>query len=400
MFKKLRFKFIAYTMTIFSFIVAIVIGGLYYYNFRQVDEKVNRVLDTTMLRVKNMSFKDYNPIKISPDEDRHFMWSFKVTTDGDVLGSPFQETSEELISKLIDQAKSNVDYAVYEDLQFEYRIENEEFAFVDVTEDMQRLSQVLNTSLLIGSAALIVVFISSTLLAKWAMKPVEESWRKQKEFVSDASHELRTPLTVILANAELLLEKQDETILENKVKVNYIQEEAKRMRDLVERLLFLAKSDQTQLTAHYTLVNVSQLIYELVLPMEVVAFEKQNFFDLEVVENIQATVDESLLKQLVIILLDNAMKYAAPKTNIIVRLTKQGMLSVTNFGTVIPQDKLERLFDRFYRVDASRHKETDGYGLGLSIAQTIANLHHTKIRVISNEKEGTQFSVDLNKTLI
>lgn len=400
MFKKLRFKFIAYTMTIFSFIVAIVIGGLYYYNFRQVDEKVNRVLDTTMLRVKNMSFKDYNPIKISPDEDRHFMWSFKVTTDGDVLGSPFQEISEELISKLIDQAKSNVDYAVYEDLQFEYRIENEEFAFVDVTEDMQRLSQVLNTSLLIGSAALIVVFISSTLLAKWAMKPVEESWRKQKEFVSDASHELRTPLTVILANAELLLEKQDETILENKVKVNYIQEEAKRMRDLVERLLFLAKSDQTQLTAHYTLVNVSQLIYELVLPMEVVAFEKQNFFDLEVVENIQATVDESLLKQLVIILLDNAMKYAAPKTNIIVRLTKQGMLSVTNFGTVIPQDKLERLFDRFYRVDASRHKETDGYGLGLSIAQTIANLHHTKIRVISNEKEGTQFSVDLNKTLI
>lgn len=400
MFKKLRFKFIAYTMTIFSFIVAIVIGGLYYYNFRQVDEKVNRVLDTTMLRVKNMSFKDYNPIKISPDEDRHFMWSFKVTTDGDVLGSPFQEISEELISKLIDQAKSNVDYAVYEDLQFEYRVENEEFAFVDVTEDMQRLSQVLNTSLLIGSAALIVVFISSTLLAKWAMKPVEESWRKQKEFVSDASHELRTPLTVILANAELLLEKQDETILENKVKVNYIQEEAKRMRDLVERLLFLAKSDQTQLTAHYTLVNVSQLIYELVLPMEVVAFEKQNFFDLEVVENIQATVDESLLKQLVIILLDNAMKYAAPKTNIIVRLTKQGMLSVTNFGTVIPQDKLERLFDRFYRVDASRHKETDGYGLGLSIAQTIANLHHTKIRVISNEKEGTQFSVDLNKTLI
>lgn len=401
MLKKLRFKFIVYTMSVFSLIVSVVIAGLYFFNYQHIDQRADSILNGTINRVKNYSFDKYNPIqKYDADDMPKLVWAFKITANNTIIGPAFQDASSTFVEDLKALAIAPTGYMTYRQTEFKYKVVNEEYAFVDVTDDKERLSELMFISIGIGVMALVVVLVSSMVLADWAMKPVEESWRKQKEFVSDASHELRTPLSVILANTELLLDKQNETIGENALQVHYIQDESKRMKDLVENLLFLAKGDQSQQLVHKLPIDLSKTIYELVLPMEVVAFEKNRLFNLQVSDGVLVMADLAMVKQLITIFIDNAMKYSYEKTTIDVRLHANGVLSVTNYGDVIPEDKLDHLFDRFYRVDASRNKVIDGYGLGLSIARSIAKVHHTKIMVTSDKTNGTQFSVDFSKSLI
>ena len=208
---------------------------------------------------------------------------------------------------------------------------------------------------------------------------------------------MKTPLTVILANLGVLLSHPDESIAENRRWVEGSREEAVRMKGLVEDMLFLARSDADQAPMVTGEVNLSELLWGSLLSFEPVAFEQGVTLHSTVEPDLLRQGAAAQLQQLFAILLDNAVKYAGEHGEIWVDLRrKEGklVLSVRNTGEPIPPDCLPHIFDRFYRADAARTRERGGYGLGLAIAQRIAERHGGSIAAESGAG-GTEFRVTL-----
>lgn len=243
---------------------------------------------------------------------------------------------------------------------------------------------------------IIVYFLFSLFLARIALRPVEDSWKKQKQFVADASHELKTPLSVILANTDILASHKEETVESQMKWVENTRAEAVRMAELVNQLLFLAKNDDG-LKVQMQDVNFSNCVEGIVLGYDAVFYEKQHKFSYEVTPDVWVVGNEGQLKQLVTILLDNADKYSKGEGNITLRLQNNGKhctLTVANDSEQLSEEQLSHLFDRFYTVDNSRNKNNGGNGLGLNIAQVICQTHNGSIRV-SCENGRTAFDVTL-----
>lgn len=264
----------------------------------------------------------------------------------------------------------------------------------------------LNASLLRFAAELggifllagLLVFGLSFFLARMSLRPVEHAFSEQQRFVQDASHELKTPLTVILANLSILKSHPDATIREEQRWLQNTEAEARRMQELTERLLFLAKTDATRLPTARKRLSLSTLVESTALPFTALAFERSLTLETEIQPGLSVQGDAQTLAQLLVILIDNALKYAAPKTTVtvhLIRSKKQALLSVHNEGEIIPKDALPHLFDRFFRVDKSRARAAGGYGLGLAIAKAIALSHGGNIRAESSACAGTSFFVSL-----
>lgn len=271
------------------------------------------------------------------------------------------------------------------------------FAFADTSHERSGMRSLLLISFAAGAAALAAFFLISLFLARQTLRPVEEAWAQQRRFVADASHELKTPLTVILANLGVLLSHPDESIAENRRWVEGSREEAVRMKGLVEDMLFLARSDADQAPMVTGEVNLSELLWGSLLSFEPVAFEQGVTLHSTVEPDLLRQGAAAQLQQLFAILLDNAVKYAGEHGEIWVDLRrKEGklVLSVRNTGEPIPPDCLPHVFDRFYRADAARTRERGGYGLGLAIAQRIAERHGGSIAAESGAG-GTEFRVTL-----
>jgi two-component system sensor histidine kinase CiaH len=271
-------------------------------------------------------------------------------------------------------------------------------AFADRTNEIKSMAKLITISLLVGLGGLSAFFLISLFLANWALSPVEQAWEQQKRFVADASHELKTPLTVILANCGILLSHREDSIQQQAKWVEYIRAESERMRQLVDDLLFLAKSDDSQAQPAHMPLSFSDLVWSCLLPFEPLAFEQGLTLQSDIQPEISLSGNEGQLKQLVIILLDNACKYAGKNGCVTLRLSTQSdraVLSVNNTGEPIPPEHLRHLFERFYRVDASRARSDGGYGLGLSIAQSITEAHKGKLNVESTLSAGTTFTLVL-----
>lgn len=280
-------------------------------------------------------------------------------------------------------------------------------AFADRSGEIHAIAQLIGTSLLIGLGGLAAFFGISLFLSGWALRPVRRAWEQQRRFVADASHELKTPLTVILANTEILQAHPQDTIASQGKWVEYIGTEARRMKGLVDDLLFLAKSDAARDAVFAVSLNFSDTVLNGLLPFEPVAFERGLDLHSDVAPGLLVAGDEGQLGQLVRILLDNACKYAAPagdgKGAVTLTLEQEGeraCLRVVNTGPVLPPDQLAHIFERFYRADASRTRrsgmdgeEQGGYGLGLSIAQSIVERHRGQIVAESIPGRGTAFTV-------
>ena len=223
-------------------------------------------------------------------------------------------------------------------------------------------------------------FILSVLLARWAVRPVEAAWLRQKQFVADASHELKTPLTVILSNAEML----DETTQPDKLnqRVENIHAEGIRMKRLIEDLLSLARSDYSPKQQSKEKCCLSDIITESVLLYESTIFDEGKALNYVIAESVYVMGFPARLRQLADILIDNAKKYTDRGGIITISLSvgakKNALLTVENTGNPIPQDELENIFRRFYRVDKSRENH-GGFGLGLSIAESIAAEHKARL---------------------
>ncbi|MCR4901626.1 MAG: HAMP domain-containing histidine kinase [Butyrivibrio sp.] len=239
---------------------------------------------------------------------------------------------------------------------------------------------IIKNTFRIGGIIIVIVFISSYFIAGWIIKPVEESYKKQKQFISDAGHELKTPIAAIDTNAELLYSD----IGENKW-LESIRYESGRMNVLIRQMLDLARTENIEHKKEE--MDLSRLITGSVLPYEGVAFEKGFIIDTKIEDDISFKGDKSQMEQLSAILIDNAISHAKGKGNIEVELKKEGgniIFKVSNPGNPISDKDAKNLFERFYRADQS-HTDTGHYGLGLSIAKAIVTRHKGNISVKSEE---------------
>jgi signal transduction histidine kinase len=253
--------------------------------------------------------------------------------------------------------------------------------FIDHSSAVRTGKNLLIISIIACILAIFIFALISYFLSGWLVRPVEEAFNKQKQFISDASHELKTPITVILSNSELL----EDSIGENK-QLSYIKDECDRMHQLVTSLLTLTHLEQTpyeEITKND--FDMSNAVLERVLPMESVAFEKGIIMDYEdITPDITLNGVKEQIGQVVAILIDNAITHTDKGGKINVKLWKTPHhvhLTVANTGKEIPEEEREKLFERFYRADESRHRASGHFGLGLSIAKTIVTNHKGKIGV-------------------
>ena len=236
----------------------------------------------------------------------------------------------------------------------------------------------------------IIIFIITYFITKWIITPVKNSFQKQKEFVADASHELKTPLSVMIASADAYFNDKNDKWVHN------MKNESERMIKLVTELLDLAKTEQDTMLEQK---DLSDIILSSVLTFESLFYDNKIKLKYEINPNINMLCNENLIIELVNILIDNAINHTKEKGSVFVNLykkNKQIILEVKNKGIPIKKEDEEKIFERFYKVDTSRNRNKNNYGLGLAIAKNIVERHNGNIKAYSNDGYTT-FKVTWNQ---
>lgn len=265
--------------------------------------------------------------------------------------------------------------------------------FTDKSAEIEILNNLMKTTVMIGSISFVLLSILVVFLSHKSIEPVQQAFEKQKQFISDASHELKTPLTIISANADVLSGE-----IGNNKWLNYIQSQAYRMSLLVNDLLNLTRLENNSANMTFSEFNLSQAVMNTALPFECQAFEAHKKFDVDVEENIMLTASERHCKQLFAIFIDNAIKHSEENGTVKVSLTKSGdkkIFSVYNTGSGIRDDEKDKIFERFYRSDDSRSRNTGGYGLGLAIARSIIDYHKFKLNIENSQGKYIKFIITM-----
>ena len=336
------------------------------------------------------------------------------STDGKILnkdeiGSLFYESylqDYQLDKTNIDQVTMMV---INDQYYFRYILikdtnDNDDVAYTQLMMNVDPEQTILNNFgklIIICSAVFIILSISASyILSKKMMKPIILSWNKQSEFVENASHELRTPLTIIQNKLELLLTAPQERIASKFENIALSLAETRRLSKLTSDLLTLARADstETQLTKQPLLMD--SFIRNISNPYQEIAESQDKHFWLNLSSNVQIEADEVRLHQLLVILLDNALKYTGEHDSIGIKTYMEDqkiVIEVSDTGIGIKEENLKHIFDRFYREDKARTRESGGVGLGLSIAQWIVEKHNGTIKAIPNQSKGTTFRVKLPK---
>lgn len=406
MIRKLQIKFVAMCMAMVTAVLAVVFFSAFA-SARQNIQVISTEVLERVLRESSSGLQSRPDIGLDLG-DRvvqlpYFtvdVWQQGSSYSAYVTGGTYAdlEDTEELTAILTDCLSQNQTQGTIDGYNLRYlRQDNglyQKLAFVDMSMEQATLREMMGSYLQIGAAAMVLLLGVSILLSRWATRPVEKAWRQQRQFLSDASHELKTPLTVILSNAELLqsahLDERPARWSDN------IRSEAGRMKSLVEEMLTLARADNAVRTAVLEEVSLTDVAADCALSFEPVAFEAGKPLEEDLAEDVTVLGDREKLRQVVAILLDNAVKYGAAGGAITLTLRKtdrQARLTVANPGEPIPQEQLRRLFERFYRADDSRGEQS-GFGLGLPIASTIAAEHRGTLKAES-DAVSTRFTLTL-----
>ena len=384
MIRKLRIKFICINMTIITAMLLVIFGMLLHFTRDNLEQQSLEV----MMGIQEEPFAP-EPPGVPPMKRIQLPW-FRVSWDPGggnrhIFGTYAEQLEEETLEQVIVLAReSDQQMGVLKQYSLRFRKSQDprgqKILFVDISSEMATMSDLMKTSAFVGGLSFIGFLVLNILLARWAVRPVEEAWNLQKQFVADASHELKTPLTVIMTNAELLREDQYDQ-RDKQVFAGNILTMSRQMRYLVERLLDLAKVDNGTAKMEFVPLDFSALVAESILPFEPVYFERQLRLESELEQGLRIKGSETHLKQVLEILLDNGAKYTAPEGTVCVRLQRQGgvcLLCVSGPGDPISRENLTNIFRRFYRIDKARSRD-GSYGLGLSIAESILTAHGGKI---------------------
>ena len=393
MIRKLQIKFVAMCMLLVTAVLGVVFLAVFLSAKQNIEIISRQVLQRVIEEDYTVGRPDLNPGGEEEVLLPYFtvnVWERSGIYNAYVTGGTYadlQDTAEleEILTDCLRQEEDEGTIRSYglrylrRDLGLYLRM-----AFVDMSMEQATMREIMGSYLQIGAAALLLLLGVSILLARWATAPVARAWQQQRQFLSDASHELKTPLTVILSNAELL---EAAPLGERPARwADNIRSEAKRMRSLVEEMLTLARADNAVRSAVMAELSLSDLATDCVLAFEPVAFEAGKPLESDVAPDVTVLGDGDKLRQLVGVLLDNAIKYGRDGGAITLtlrRTDRQARLTVSNPGDPIPPDQLRRLFERFYRADASRGEQT-GFGLGLPIAASIASEHRGTLKAESD----------------
>ncbi|WP_300412344.1 HAMP domain-containing sensor histidine kinase [uncultured Oscillibacter sp.] len=402
MIRKLRLKFVAVCMALVTAVLAVVCFAIFAALRGNVEDLSRQVLHRVIQEEYHDGRKPEIGVEIGGDKLLLPYFTVSVWPGGGgawaayVTGGTYAglEDTAELTAILEDCLNQKPPEGVVQGYGLRYlRQDNglyRKLAFVDMSMERAMLREMMGSYLGIALAAFLLLLGVSAILARWATGPVERAWSQQRRFLSDASHELKTPLTVILSNAELLsalpLEERPARWTDN------ILSESRQMKGLVEEMLTLARADNMTQLPVLGEVSLSEIAEDCALAFEPVAFEAGKPLEYAVAEGLSVLGDRDRLRRLISILLDNAVKYGAEGGTVSLTLEKtdrQARLTVANPGEPIPAEQLGRLFERFYRADASRG-EKSGFGLGLSIAAAVAQEHRGTLKAESG-REGTRF---------
>ena len=269
---------------------------------------------------------------------------------------------------------------------------NNTLIIMDNTELNAILFNQLISNILLFLLCEMVIFAFTYLITKWIITPVSISFEKQKTFVADASHELKTPLSVMVASADAYFNDKDEKWVKN------MKNESERMIKLVTELLDLAKIDEEQ-DIMMEENNLSDIIESSILTFESLFYDNNIKLKYDITPDIKMLCNENLMVELISILIDNAIKYSSESGKVSVNLSKnnkQIILEVKNKGLPIKKEDEEKIFERFYKVDTSRNRNSNNYGLGLAIAKNIVERHNGVISAHS-DKGYTTFKIIWNQ---
>ncbi len=273
----------------------------------------------------------------------------------------------------------------------------------DVTALYSGLQKATYAQIVLGFVALLIASAIGYFMAGRALIPIKEAYDRQKQFAADASHELRTPLAVVMSSADLLL--ADPSIQNPFLRqvLEDLKSEVKKMTNLVSDLLMVARSDNNALKVKIQRLDLTEILKQVIRTMTPIAEKKNIRLSGEDFRKVMINADEQKIKQLAIILVDNAIKYTPEGGAVLVRLESfdetRAVFAVMDSGIGIAPEDLDKVFERFYRVDKARSREMGGNGLGLAIAWEIVKLHDGKISVASKLGEGTKFTVELKINL-
>lgn len=311
-----------------------------------------------------------------------------------MMVTPWMQVDDETLAALCERAlAARAAEGFWADAGIAYARKEDRVAFVNLQNEHAQLRTGRLAWCLVYLGALGVFAVIILFLSRWALRPVEQSWDQQHRFVSDASHELKTPLTVILANLDILqAERGDSRWL------SAARAEGLHMKQLIEDLLFLARSDEARQPARLQVLSMTDTAHEAALAFETLAFENGLRLHTDIAPDVHVRGDAGMLRQLANILMDNAVKYTPSGGTIRLSLQRQRdrvALCVENSPAYIEPAELARLFDRFYRLDKARAKPAGGYGLGLSIAAEIARQHGGALRAASSRETGTSFTLSM-----
>ena len=274
-----------------------------------------------------------------------------------------------------------------------YKLRKKQLMLISSAPALQATIPAIVLCIFLLFGGLILFTFSSRIISRWLTQPIEDMISSEKKFISNASHELKTPLAVIRANTQLL---QKEISADNK-HLEYIHQETERMIVLVNKMLTLLRLDTAQNQAQPNRFRVDEALYDIIYPMESVAYEKKIRMTVDIQKEMYIDGIEDQIQNLLSILLNNAISYTPEYGEIVIRAyiqAKKFYLKVSNSGDPIPEEIRDRLFERFFRADEAR-EDNGHYGLGLSIASSIAANHGGRIRV-DYEHHKNVFSVVLN----
>lgn len=405
MIKKLQRKFIMIAMLSLFLVMLLLVGAINVINLIQTDNKQDTTIE--MISENQGRIPDYintdhpkkDPyLQLNPETKyitRYFV--VEINMDGSILHTDTRSIkaitstdAQEYAEKVMASGKKSG----YIGGIYKYKVIEESdgymLVFLDCRMDRQTSMRVFAISGLVSLGTLLLVFILVSVFSKRAIKPIIESSEKQKLFITDAGHEIKTPLAIISANADVL-----ELTGGNNEWIQSIRNQTVRLDKLVKNLLTLSKMEEDNIKITFTDFNLSDTVTRTATPFTAIAEMTNKKFLLNIQPGVKLFGDESSMEQLVSTLIDNAMKYSDEEGTIRVSLfsNKKGKkLEVYNSTDVLDTSNLDRLFDRFYRADSSRARETGGYGIGLSIAKSIVEAHHGKISVSSEDGRSICFT--------
>lgn len=382
MIKKLKQRIFLLIMLSLSIIILGIIITYTYLNYNNIINTmismIERFAGWKNQKYYNDIFEDYR-LKSEIDIDGLYMILIKDSVIIHTQNTLENKHVRESVLKILenDKPKGIIDTYIYNVRKIE-----SDTIFIAMIEDKDTISYIRTMFIVSGFMIIIsigVIYIIAKKLSKNIVEPVEETFEKQKQFISDASHELKTPLAVIEANADVLQDKVGESKW-----INYIQNEIESMNKLINELLLLAKIENVDKIKEYTELNLSQEVKIILSMFESVAYENEIAIESNIEEDIIFNANKEDIEHIVSTLTDNAIKYTPPQQKIVVNLIKEKneiIFEVKNIGEPIPEGEREKIFERFYRIDKSRNRNEKSYGLGLAIAKATIKKYNGKIQV-------------------